>query len=140
MWGFIVLSLTIVELYGTLADENFAIPFFGREAWLGFVEDFFAVAVIAALAVFAVLRVRHAPARRNRESRFYGSHTAVAWTILGMIALVVGLLLVWRAAQINTGSLPVRRDLVGVRIDGPRAARSHPLGEQRERLDRDMSC
>ncbi|MDQ1287657.1 MAG: hypothetical protein QG622_1222 [Actinomycetota bacterium] len=106
MWGFIVLSLTIVELYGTLADENFAIPFFGREAWLGFVEDFFAVAVIAALAVFAVLRVRHAPVRRNRESRFYGSHTAVAWTILGMIALVVGLLLVWRAAQINTGRFP----------------------------------
>ena len=55
---------------------------------------------------FAILRIRQAPARRQRESRFYGSHTRAAWVILWMISLVVITLLIYRGAQINTGVFP----------------------------------
>ena len=42
-----------------------------------------------AIAWFAVNRLRNAPERKQRGSRFYGSHTGPAWVILGMISLVV---------------------------------------------------
>jgi len=105
-WGFVILGATIVEAYGALFDPEFAIPVIGRMAWLGFLEDFFAVAVLVALAVFAAIRVRQAPQRQQRDSRFYGSHTRSAWVILGMIALVIITLLVYRGAQVNTGNFP----------------------------------
>jgi Fe-S oxidoreductase len=106
-WGFIVLGITIVEAYGALViSEDFAFPFFGHARWLGFLEDFFAVAVLLALATFAVLRLRHAPDREHRASRFYGSHTGPAWVILGMITLVIVTLLLYRGAQYNTGHFP----------------------------------
>jgi Fe-S oxidoreductase len=106
-WGFIVLAITIVEAYGALViSEDFAFPFFGHARWLGFLEDFFAVAVLVALIVFAVLRLVNAPDREHRASRFYGSHTGPAWVILGMIALVIVTLLLYRGAQYNTGHFP----------------------------------
>ena len=105
-WGFVILGATIVEAYGALFADDFAIPLIGRGRWLGFLEDFFAVAVLVALAVFTAIRVREAPARRQRASRFYGSHTGSAWVILGMIALVVITLLGYRGAQVNTGHFP----------------------------------
>jgi Fe-S oxidoreductase len=106
-WGFVVLFITIVEAFGALViSEDFAFPFFGHARWLGFLEDFFAVAVLLALATFAVVRLRNAPERRNRASRFYGSHTGPAWLILGMICLVIVTLLLYRGAQWNTGHFP----------------------------------
>jgi Fe-S oxidoreductase len=62
--------------------------------------------VLVALCVFGVIRVRSSPKRKGRASRFYGSHTATAWITLGMIALVIVTLLVYRAAQTNTGDFP----------------------------------
>jgi Fe-S oxidoreductase len=106
MWGFTVLMLTIIEAYGALFDRNFHIPFIGTEQWVGFVEDFFTVAVLVALVVFALIRVKNAPSRRDRESRFYGSHTGAAWMVLIAISLVMITLLLYRAAQINTGHFP----------------------------------
>ena len=109
-WGFLVLGLTIVEAYGALLGrQDFAIWFFGRARWLGFLEDFFAVAVLASLVYFAINRLRNAPERKQRASRFYGSHTGPAWVILGMIFLVVATLLVYRGAQYNTGHFPYGR-------------------------------
>ena len=105
-WAFIVLAATILEAYGALFDRNFAIPVIGHWALLGFLEDFFAVAVLVALAVFAVIRLRNAPARKERASRFYGSHTGAAWLVLFMIFNVVWTLLLYRGAQINTGVFP----------------------------------
>ncbi len=106
-WGFIVLGITIIECYGALViSKDFAFPFFGHARWLGFLEDFFAVAVLIGLLTFAALRLRHAPDREQRSSRFYGSHTRAAWVILGMITLVVLTLLVYRGAQYNTGHFP----------------------------------
>jgi Fe-S oxidoreductase len=50
-----------------------------------------------------VLRVRQAPERRQRQSRFYGSHTGAAWAVLGMIFAVMVTLLIYRGAQFDTG-------------------------------------
>jgi Fe-S oxidoreductase len=105
-WGFIVLALTILEAYGALFDKNFAIPIIGRWGIVGFSEDFFVVAVLAGLVTFAVLRRGQDPARIERSSRFYGSHTSAAWQILGMIFLVMVTLLLYRGAQVNTGAFP----------------------------------
>ena len=106
MWGFTVLLTTIIEAYGALFSRNFHIPLIGQSNWLAFVEDFFATAVLASLVVFVVIRLRQAPRRKDRASRFYGSHLGAAWAVLGMIALVIVTLLVYRAAQINTGHFP----------------------------------
>src|ERR1700710_1345254 len=74
-WGFNILGLTIIEAYGALVfSQDFAIPFFGHARWLGFLEDFFAVAVLVAIIWFAINRLRNAPERKQRASRFYGSH------------------------------------------------------------------
>jgi Fe-S oxidoreductase len=105
-WGFTVLMFTILEAYGDLFSKRFAIWGFGHNPVLGFIEDFFAVAVLVALGVFSVIRIRQAPARRERASRFYGSHTGAAWLVLAMIAGVMVTLLLYRAAQTNTGDFP----------------------------------
>ena len=105
-WGFLILIFTIIEAYGDLFDKRFAIPLIGHTAVLGFLEDSFAVGVLVALAVFAVIRLRESPARRQRDSRFYQSHTVAAWLVLAMIALVLITLLMYRAAQTNTGDFP----------------------------------
>jgi Fe-S oxidoreductase len=108
-WGFLILGATILEAYGALFQEDFHIPLIGTWRALGFLEDFFAVAVLAALVVFALIRTRHDPVREQRSSRFYGSHTRAAWGILGMIFLVIATLLIYRGAQYNTGHLPFGR-------------------------------
>ncbi len=106
-WGFVILGLTIVEAYGALViSQDFAFPIFGRAQWLGFLEDFFAVAVLLGLTYFAINRLRNTPERRARASRFYGSHAGPAWAILGMISLVIITLLLYRGAQFNTGNFP----------------------------------
>src|SRR6201981_1545658 len=105
-WGFIVLLLTIIEAYGALFSRTFAIPGIGHWAFIGFIEDLFAVAVLAAIITFTVIRVRNSPERRGRASRFLGSHTKAAWLVLGMIFLVIATLLLYRGAQINTGVFP----------------------------------
>jgi Fe-S oxidoreductase len=105
-WGFIILIFTIIEAYGDLFSRTFAIPGIGHSFALGFLEDLFAVAVLAALVVFTVIRWRHAPEREGRASRFAGSHTGAAWLVLGMIFAVVATLLLYRGAQINTGVFP----------------------------------
>ncbi|HQU00011.1 MAG TPA: Fe-S oxidoreductase, partial [Acidimicrobiales bacterium] len=102
MWGFTVLLTTILEAYGALFQRSFHIPWIGQSNWLAFVEDFFATAVLVSLVVFSIIRLRNAPARKDRSSRFYGSHNGAAWAVLGMIALVIITLLMYRAAQIDT--------------------------------------
>jgi len=131
-WGFIVLAATIVEAYGALFDPSFFIPIIGKMTWLGFLEDFFAVAVLVALAYFAINRIRNAPERRHRESRFYGSHTGPAWVILAMITAVVVTLLLYRGAQINAGHFPYGPDHRGTWWTFASKATAtvlHPLGE-----------
>ncbi len=108
--------MTIIEAYGALFDRNFALPWIGHWVGLGFIEDFFAVAVLAGLATFTVLRIKQAPERLERKSRFYGSHTGPAWQILGMIFLVILTLLLYRGRPGQHRRLPVRTQPVGLRV------------------------
>lgn len=110
MWGFTVLLLTIIEAYGSLFFRDFAIPLIGHWPVVAFLEDFFATAVLVSLVIFSVIRLKNAPSRKQRESRFYGSHTGAAWLVLLMIALVIVTLLLYRAAQENTGHFPFQGD------------------------------
>ena len=110
MWGFTVLLLTIIEAYGALFARDFAIPIIGHWSAVGFIEDFFAVAVLVSLVVFSIIRLKNAPARKQRASRFYGSHTGAAWLVLLMISLVIVTLLVYRAAQQKSGHFPFQND------------------------------
>src|SRR5580658_3623601 len=106
MWGFTILLLTIIEAYGDLFSKTFAIPGIGHWPAIGFIEDFFAVAVLVSLSVFAVIRLVNAPKRRERASRFYGSHLDAAWVTLAMISGVMITLLGYRAAQTRSGDFP----------------------------------
>jgi Fe-S oxidoreductase len=117
-WGFTVLLTTILEAYGELFDDDFALPLVGDNPVLGFLQDLTAVAVAVSLVVFAVIRVRESPARRDRASRFYKSHLGQAWVILAMIAGVVVTLLLYRGARAARGTLPY----------GDAAFASHAIG------------
>jgi len=110
MWGFTVLLLTIIEAYGSLFQRDFHIPLVGRWSIVGFVEDFFAVAVLVSLVVFTIIRAVNSPKRKQRQSRFYGSHTGAAWLVLIFISLVIITLLGYRAAQEKTGHFPFQGD------------------------------
>ena len=105
-WGFIILLLTIIEAYGALFSRTFAIPGIGHWAFIGFIEDLFAVGVLAGIITFTVIRLREDPHREGRGSRFFGSHTRAAWVVLGMIFGVIATLLLYRGAQVNTGVFP----------------------------------
>jgi Fe-S oxidoreductase len=124
-WGFIVLILTIIEAFGDLFSKHFAIPLIGTWAWVGFLEDLFAVAVLAGIITFAIIRLRTNPKREGRKSRFAGSHTGAAWLVLLGIFLVVATLLVYRGAQINTGDFPYPQGAFASEIVGHWL---HPLG------------
>jgi Fe-S oxidoreductase len=117
-WGFIVLILTIIEAYGDLFSAAFAIPGIGHWAWVGFVEDLFAVGVLAGIVTFAVIRLRASPKREGRASRFDGSHTGAAWLVLFLIFLVIATLLIYRGAQINTGDFPYAHGAFASQIVG----------------------
>src|SRR4029077_20596056 len=105
-WGFTFLLLTIIESYGNLFSRTFAIPWIGHWEAIGFLEDLFAVAVLAGIITFTVIRWRNSPEREGRGSRFFGSPTRGAWLVLAMIFLVIATLLIYRGAQINTGVFP----------------------------------
>jgi Fe-S oxidoreductase len=124
-WGFIVLLLTIIEAYGDLFSRAFAIPGVGHWAFTGFVEDLFAVAVLAGIVTFAAIRLRTDPRREGRDSRFSGSHAGAAWFVLVMIFLVIATLLLYRGAQINTGVFPYAHGAFASQLAGHALA---PLG------------
>ncbi|HYK69319.1 MAG TPA: (Fe-S)-binding protein [Streptosporangiaceae bacterium] len=124
-WGFIVLLLTIIEAYGALFSKHFAIVLIGTWAWVGFIEDLFAVLVLAGIITFAVIRLTADPKREGRRSRFAGSHTGAAWLVLLGIFLVIATLLIYRGAQINTGDFPYPSGAFASEIVGHWL---HPLG------------
>jgi Fe-S oxidoreductase len=103
-WGFLVLTLTIIEAYANLFDKKF--PGIDHWAFIAFIEDLFAVLVLVGIITFAVIRLRSNPHREGRDSRFSGSHTGAAWLVLLGIFLVIATLLIYRGAQINTGDFP----------------------------------
>jgi Fe-S oxidoreductase len=106
MWGFFILITVYIEAYGTLFVPNFHIPLVGRWDVLGFLQDFIALAVLAGITTFSIIRLRSEPKEHGRSSRFYGSHTGGAWLILFMIFLVIFSYAFFRGAAVNTGNFP----------------------------------
>ncbi|MGE3286469.1 MAG: (Fe-S)-binding protein [Pseudonocardia sp.] len=105
-WAFVILLTVYIEAYGALADPDFHIPLIGQWGVLGFLQDFIAAAAMISLVVFAVIRLRNAPEREARASRFYGSHTGGAWLILFMIFNVLWTMFLYRGAASALGLLP----------------------------------
>jgi Fe-S oxidoreductase len=106
MWGFFILASVYLEAYGLLFVHDFHIPFIGKWDALGFLQDFFAVAVLLGITTFAIIRVVREPKKHGRDSRFYGSHTGGAWLILFMIFNVIWTYALVRGAAVNTETLP----------------------------------
>ncbi|MGV0836248.1 heterodisulfide reductase-related iron-sulfur binding cluster [Mycolicibacterium thermoresistibile] len=106
MWGFFILATVYLEAYGLLFDHDFHIPIIGRWDALGFLQDFFAVAVLLGIIAFAIIRVLQEPKEHGRASRFYGSHTGGAWLILFMIFNVIWTYALHRGAAVNNDALP----------------------------------
>ncbi|MGH3598602.1 MAG: FeS-binding protein, partial [Mycobacterium sp.] len=106
MWAFFILLTVYIEAYGLLFQPDFHIPIIGRWDVLGFIQDFFIVAVTVGIATFAVIRILRNPREIGRNSRFYGSHNGGAWLILIMIFNVVWTFLLLRGAAVNNGTLP----------------------------------
>ena len=107
-WAFVILLTVYIEAYGALFDPDFAIPLIGHSPVLGFLQDTIAVLCLLSLGVFAVIRIRNAPERKERASRFYGSHTGGAWLILFMIFNVLWTLFFFRAASSALGTFPYK--------------------------------
>jgi Fe-S oxidoreductase len=106
MWAFIILLTVYIEAYGALFTPDFAIPLIGTWPVLGFLQDTIGVLCLISLGVFTVIRIRNAPEREQRASRFYGSHTGGAWLILFMIFNVLWTLFFFRAAASALGVFP----------------------------------
>jgi Fe-S oxidoreductase len=106
MWAFFVLLTVYIEAYGVLFDHDFHIPIIGTWDALGFLQDFFIVAVTAGIVTFAIIRIIRNPKEHGRDSRFYGSHNGGAWLILFMIFNVVWTYVLFRGAATALGNLP----------------------------------
>jgi Fe-S oxidoreductase len=129
-WAFIILTLTIIEAVGALFDPEFAIPVIGRWAIVGFAEDLIGTLLLISLATFAWIRRKNDPAKIERASRFYGSHTGAAWLVLGMISLVAITLFGYRGPQINTGVFPFQEHQHWTFMSWLVAKATAPLGHE----------
>ena len=96
-WGFLVLLTTILEVGGEVVSDTFALPFVGRTAWLGFVQDLFATLVAVGIAMALYFR------KVQRPERFTGSHLEEADFILAMIFGIVLTLVGLNAVKIALG-------------------------------------
>jgi len=109
MWGFFILLTVYIEAYGLLFQPNFHIPIIGRWEALGFLQDFFAMAVFLGITTFAIIRLLRNPREIGRTSRFYGSHTGGAWLVLFMIFNVIWTYVLVRGSAVNNGTLPTAK-------------------------------
>ncbi|MCB0905724.1 MAG: 4Fe-4S dicluster domain-containing protein, partial [Nocardioidaceae bacterium] len=104
-WAFVILGTVYVEAYGVmLGPDNFAIPVIGHWWILGFAQDLIALAVLVSIVTFAVIRIRNAPAKLGRQSRFKGSHEFGAYLVLFFIFNVVWTLFLFRGAAEALGN------------------------------------
>jgi Fe-S oxidoreductase len=97
-WGFLVLLTTIIEVFGEIFDESFAIPIIGRTGWLGLVQDVFAVLVFVGVEMAIYFR------KVRRDERFKGSHLEEADFILLMILGIIFTLVFLNGVKIAEGT------------------------------------
>ncbi len=96
-WGFVILLTTIVEAIGEIFTRTFAIPLVGRTAWLGLIQDIFAILVLIGVEMAVFIR------KVQRPERFKGSHLEEADFILLMIMGIIVTLLGLNATRISLG-------------------------------------
>jgi Fe-S oxidoreductase len=96
-WGFLVLGPTIVIAMIGAVDRHATLPWLGHQGWYAFLDDLFAVLVLAGVA--AALWIR----KVQRPARFRGSHLREADLILALIATIATTLLLWHASRIALG-------------------------------------
>ena len=137
-WGFIVLGFTVVEAFGAMFNGTSRSRSSARYGWFGALEDFFGVAVLLGIVTFAFLRLRQDPAKQQRDSRFYGSHTGAAWVVLTLIFFVLVTMFGIRAAQLNTGHSPWNESRRAIFASNGLAHALEPLGAHRQRLLEDV--
>ena len=104
-WAFVILGTVYVEAYGVMfGPDDFAIPVIGHWWILGFVQDLIALAVLVSITVFLVIRLKNAPSKLGRKSRFKGSHEFGAYLVLFFIFMVVATMFLFRGAAAAIGN------------------------------------
>ncbi|GAB3248484.1 hypothetical protein GCM10027425_04920 [Alteromonas gracilis] len=100
MYAFLILGTVYVEAYGILISADPAWSFLVLNSWgpLGFLQDLIGVLCVVGLALFAWIRLKNAPEKLGRRSRFKGSHLGGAWLVLFMIFNVIWTMFAFRGA------------------------------------------
>ena len=100
MYAFLILASVYLEAYAVLLwrDPEWNWFVFGNFALLGFAQDLISVLCLIGLATFTWIRVKNAPEKLGRKSRFKGSHLSGAWITLFMIFNVIWTLFLFRGA------------------------------------------
>lgn len=99
-WAFLILASVYFEAYAVLIARDPEWHWFIFNSWsvLGFVQDLISVLCLISLGVFTLIRIKNAPERLGRRSRFEGSHLSGAWITLFMIFNVIWTLFLFRGA------------------------------------------
>jgi Fe-S oxidoreductase len=104
-WGFLVLSLTILQAIAeglvSFREPDFVLPVVGTLGPLALLQDLFALFVTGAVAYDLIVRILVRPAR------FEGSHRGQAVMVLGFIFTIMISLTVLNGIHINMGALPL---------------------------------
>ncbi|MGK5556263.1 (Fe-S)-binding protein [Actinomadura kijaniata] len=100
MWAFFLLATVYLEAGVQLVFGLDAhIPFLQTWGPIGFVQDTIALACLAGLITFTIIRIKNAPKKLGRKSRFSGSHLGGAWVILFMIFNVIWTMFLFRGVE-----------------------------------------
>ena len=100
MYAFLILATVYFEAYAVLLSRDPGWHWWIFNSWgpLGFVQDLIAVLCLVGLAIFTWIRLKNAPEKLGRKSRFKGSHLSGAWITLFMIFNVLWTLFLFRGA------------------------------------------
>lgn len=102
-WGFVILFTTIVEAFGSVYTDHFALPFIGKWGLFGAFQDTLALGVLTGIGMAFYIR------KVKRPGRFGGSHLREADYILFAIGGIMITLLAVRATEIVLGHFPYPR-------------------------------
>lgn len=121
MYAFFILLTVYIEAFGILFSRNpkWAIPLLGHWDFVGWAQDTMGVLCLVGLGIFAAIRLRNAPEKLGRTSRFSGSHLGGAWVTLFMIFNIIWSMFLFRGAAAAADNLPY----------GWGAYASHAVGE-----------
>lgn len=100
MYAFLILATVYLEAYAVLLSRDPGWHWWIFNSWgpLGFLQDLIATLCLVGLAIFTWIRVKNAPEKLGRKSRFKGSHLSGAWITLFMIFNVIWTLFLFRGA------------------------------------------